>query len=111
MADEIRVLKPHRSLAAVLVVVSILLLSFALDYLNQERVMSVIQKWNDEREHVLINKIRSEIDSRFETLSERKGAWSLDRPEVLGRIGMKIEELPSYNMDYGDPAIGNGHKE
>lgn len=110
MADEIRIIKPRKAIASVLVIVAILAMSVVLDYASEERMMGAIEEWHKSKENYLLELVRTEMDDQFETLSERKGAWTLDRPMILGKLGMKVEEMPSFNSDYGDPKIGNGHK-
>jgi hypothetical protein len=36
------------------------------------------------------------IDTRFQEHSTKLGAWVMDRGEVTSRIGMAVEDLPSY---------------
>jgi hypothetical protein len=36
------------------------------------------------------------IDTRFKEHSTKLGAWVMDRGEVTSRIGMAVEDLPSY---------------
>ena len=41
---------------------------------------------------------RETIDQRFSDQSLKVGAWVMDRKCVAERIGMQIEDLPSYRM-------------